>query len=767
MLLRELTRRAWLVDTLWLSGDGVVSLLLALWALQAWDMSLSVPLRSDGDALFSLMLAKLLDTQSWLGVNHDLAYPFGSSTYDQPTHYADFTQLLTLKLLTTVTSSPAVVVNVYYLLTFPLVAASAYVVLRALGFSRPVVAACAVVYTLLPFHFLRGEGHLFLAAYYAVPVGAWLVLGVMGRVTLARRRAGLKGARAWMTRATLITAGACVIAGSSDVYFAVLIAAVTLAAGVARALVHRRVKAARPAVIVAVAVLATLTAVEAPTIVWHMRHGGNATVTQRLAWESEAFGLKFANLVLPQPGHRARPLAAIGERYYEKTQLPGEGPTPALGLLLTLGLGIVGGAAVASAAGRVGRSQRDRLLRDSGVAAGAAFAIATIGGASSLFAYLIWPQLRAWNRISPLIAFFALIGLAALIERLWTRRRRLVAAPALVLLVLFAAWDQTTADTAPDYAATGAAWRSDARFVAQAERLLPSGASVLQLPLAGFPEQPPIHRMLPYEHLRGYVHSDSLRWSFGAMRTRLPEDWAATVLDRPPDELAAASAAAGFRAVYVDIYGYADAGAQVLGSLSAMLGGPPALVSRDGRLFLYDLAEAGARLNRALGPAGRASTGDALLRPVRQRLAGGFNEAEHPSPWRTARGTALIELRNPLSVSRRIRWRAALRTPGPVTSTVTLRGPGGVSRRFRTGSDESTLVSVVLTLPPGTSRVRLASDAPDERFDPDDVRLYVGTPSWVDLLVERADDALRRAAPAVSARGASRRLSSRSSSVPP
>ena len=740
---RALAERPWLAETLWVSGAGAVSLLLALWALQAWDMSLAVPLRADGDGLFSLVLAKLLDTQGWLGVNHDLAYPFGSSTYDQPTHYADFTQLLMLKLLTGMTDSPGVVVNVFFLATFPLVAASAYVVLRALGFARPVVAACAVVYALLPFHFVRGEGHLFLSAYYAVPVGAWLVLGVLGGVPLALRRAGKHGVSAWLTRTTLITAAACLLAGSSDVYFAVLIAAVALAAGVVRALADRRLRAARPAVIVAAAVLATLAAVEAPTILWHMRHGGNATVTQRLPWESEAFGLKLANLVLPQPGHRAPPLADIGERYYEQTQLPGEGPSPALGLLLTIGLGIVAGAAVASAAGRVARTGRDRLLRDSGVAAGAAFMIATIGGASTLFAYLVWPQLRAWGRISPLIAFFALIGLATLLERLWTRRRTLVAAPALVLVALFAAWDQTTADTVPDYGETSAAWRSDARFVAEAERLLPPRAAVLQLPLAGFPEQPPIHRMLPYEHLRGYVHSDSLRWSFGAMRTRLPEDWGGAVLDRPADEVAAAAAAAGFGAVYVDTHGYADGGAQTIASLSALLGGPPALRSRDGRLVLFHLGPVGARLDRALGPARRAATGDALLRPVRQRLAEGFNPANPPVPWRTARGRAQVEFHNPLDLPRRIRWRTLLRTAGPGISTVTLRGPGGFSRRFRTGSVEATSVTLVLTLPPGTSRLHLTSDAPDERGDPDDVRLYVAPPSWVDLLIERADDALR------------------------
>ena len=58
------------------------------------------------------------------------------------------------------------------------------------------------------------------------------------------------------------------------------------------------------------------------------------------------------------------------------------------------------------------------------------------------------------------------------------------------------------------------------------------------------------------------------------MRTRRPEDWAGAVLDRPADEIAAAAAAAGFGAVYVDTHGYADGGAQTLASLSALLGGP-------------------------------------------------------------------------------------------------------------------------------------------------------------------------------------------------
>ena len=77
-------------------------------------------------------------------------------------------------------SDAAVVVNVFFLLTFPLVGLAAYLVLRRLTLSRPVAIVCSILYTLLPYHFARGEVHLLLSAYYVVPLGAYLVLAVLG-----------------------------------------------------------------------------------------------------------------------------------------------------------------------------------------------------------------------------------------------------------------------------------------------------------------------------------------------------------------------------------------------------------------------------------------------------------------------------------------------------------------------------------------------------------------------------------------------------------
>ena len=50
----------------------------------------------------------------------------------------------------------------------------------------------AVLYALTPYHFMRGEVHLFLAAYYVVPIGAYLALSVLdGRARIGLATAGL------------------------------------------------------------------------------------------------------------------------------------------------------------------------------------------------------------------------------------------------------------------------------------------------------------------------------------------------------------------------------------------------------------------------------------------------------------------------------------------------------------------------------------------------------------------------------------------------
>jgi phosphoglycerol transferase len=140
---------------------------------------------------------------------------------------------------------------------------------------------------------------------------------------------------------------------------------------------------------------------------------------------------------------------------------------------------------------------------------------------------------------------------------------------------------------------------NDRDFVRKAEAELPSNTMVWQLPYVPYPEAGNISEL--YGPLRGYLHSRSLRWSYGAMTGRDDDAWIRAQASKPMDRQLEIVWRKGFRAVYVDRRGYSDRGATVERELNALLG-PPFLESRDRMLAMYKLdasssAAAGAEAN--------------------------------------------------------------------------------------------------------------------------------------------------------------------------
>ena len=91
---------------------------------------------------------------------------------------------------------------------------------------------------------------------------------------------------------------------------------------------------------------------------------------------------------------------------------------------------------------------------------------------------------------------------------------------------------------------------------------------VFQLPLNEFPEGSPPGTMGTYDPARAYLHSKTLRWSFGAMKGRFGDSWQKYAVDRPTPETLRTIALAGFSGVWVDRDGYADRGAAVEAKLA-------------------------------------------------------------------------------------------------------------------------------------------------------------------------------------------------------
>jgi phosphoglycerol transferase len=150
------------------------------------------------------------------------------------------------------------------------------------------------------------------------------------------------------------------------------------------------------------------------------------------------------------------------------------------------------------------------------------------------------------------------------------------------------------------HAYLAALYAPDRDFIAQVEGLLPRGAMVFQLPCCGFPEGGGNNLIGAYDHLRPYLHSHAIHWSFGAYKGREASLWQRGVAALPTPDMVRTLAQAGFAGIYVDRTGYPDRAAALETQLAQILGARP-LTRADNRWLFFPMAEYNGRLRAGKG----------------------------------------------------------------------------------------------------------------------------------------------------------------------
>lgn len=637
-------RRTLALDS-FLVAVATIGILLPL--LELWNSDLRVPFAyvrdAPGpyafvaDAPFYQLLAKGGIDHAWFLTNPSLGAPFGQQLFDFPVSL-DNLNLVVLKALGVATGDVGLTVNLFFLLSFVTAAVAMYLVMRALGVSRAVAGLVGLLFTFLPYHFVRGVPHLFLSAYWIVPVAGYLVVRVVSRRPpfIAARDPDHVGGRTWRVqwrdRSALLWLLVCIAVASSGAYYAGFIVLFLVVLAGVDFIARRRAQVVASAGVV----LATIAVVGlvnlAPTFVSWAFDGRNTTVVARGPAETEFEGLKLSQLVLPVVDHRVGAMAHVQELSTRHTPTRSE-PGQQLGVIGALGLlGLLVGILVGLRRTRTSEPGRDAESYDAfsafGVLTVTGILMATIGGFSMLLYGFGLRELRAWNRISVFFASFAFTAVAFGLDWFggWCRRRgavgtwwRLGAGVGIAALLVVGVLDQVSPAVVPDYQATAQRWHSDARFVSHVERTLPRGASVFQLPYRFFPEAQMRGALGPYDLGRLYLHSSGLRWSWGGMRGRQAGDWPASTSVKPVEEMLDRVAAAGFDGLVDDVgVGY-RAGAASPDDITKALGQRP-FVSRDRELLFWDLRERRRALRARLGAAGvrqlRAETLDDRSVPI-------------------------------------------------------------------------------------------------------------------------------------------------------
>lgn len=566
---------------------GLASLAAACVSLQVWRGSLRVPFSAQGDGSFYLMLARALERNGQYLSNPSLGYPSGQELYDLP-HGADNLNLLLLRMAA-FTGEPGLALNLFYLAGFFLVGATMHLVLRRLGCRRAVAAVVSVLFSVSPFHLVRGTGHVLLSAYYTVPLVVLLALAVLSdEPPLARWRRW----RPVLSRRDALVILACAVLASAGAYYAFFGLLLIAAGGLMGAAAQR---AWRPALsaLMHVSIIGTVFVANiSPSVAYWLREGSNPRVAHRYPSETELYGLRISQLLIPRPDHRVDVLARAAARSrggpIENELGQNLGLVAGAGFVLLLGI-VAWWLVRRTPATRWWTVGRGRLLVDTGFLTLCCLLTGAAGGFSYLLSSIGARDIRAWNRISIVIAALGCVAVALVVSELLDRVERAGrgrwGAIGLGAVLVVGLLDQTTPADSQGREARETAWNEERSFFRDVAGRLPAGSPVFQLPVMEFPEGPPILGTESYSEALAYVHAPELRWSFGAMKGRVPDPIPGfDVL--PGDEIVEALRAQGYRAVVVDRAGYADHGAELEARLAAA-SAARASVSADDRYSLF------------------------------------------------------------------------------------------------------------------------------------------------------------------------------------
>ena len=226
--------------------------------------------------------------------------------------------------------------------------------------------------------------------------------------------------------------------------------------------------------------------------------------------------------------------------------------------------------------------------------------LATVGGIGTVIAYLFFPEIRAYNRISVFIAFFCITTVMMLLDVLLQKYsqnkiKKYAIVGFIIIVLFFGIYDQSSVRFIPDYKNIKEVFMSDDHFVKDIERTYPDDTNVFQLPYVPFPENPPVHGMSDYDHFRAYLHSANITWSYGAMKGRDGDQWQREIVKKSLDKMLEDLSFSGFNGIYVDSYGYTDNGKEIISGLSSALQTTP-MVSENKRLYFFDMNDYNVRL---------------------------------------------------------------------------------------------------------------------------------------------------------------------------
>lgn len=513
-----------------------------------------------------------------------LSAPFEFKAYDFPMPM--FSVWLYIKTLGIFTSNPIFVFNIFIISTFFFNAFFMFIVLRKLRVNLFIAVAIAYLFTFLPFHYFR-FGHTFYLGYFFIPLWIYYLLLLHNKKPLFFKKS-MNSTKYFFdySKKNLGIIFVLLVSSTWNFYYTFFFVFLLFFILISSYLYHKNRYHIYSALLFFSFVVTPFVLNMLPYKIYEHTYGKNLNVAQRNPIESEIYGLKITQLVFPVSNHHSEKMARIKEEYNQNTLLFNENQDSTLGLIASIGflllIFIIFFQSYFSKT-IVRLSQLNMF----------AVLLSTVGGFGVVFAYFVTPQIRAYNRISVFIAALAFMTLAIVINKIINKSHHKNILFFLLSLGIgvFGIWDQI-----PSSANMGT-WEdskvefvSDKKFVEHIEKIFTgkNAIKIAQFPYMPYPENGPIHHIRDYEQIYGYVHSQNIHWSYGAIKGREADCWYKDLSMKSIDLQVKILETAGFSGLVINRNGYADNGQEIEKSLISLLHVVP-IVSDNQKLAFFKL----------------------------------------------------------------------------------------------------------------------------------------------------------------------------------
>lgn len=647
---------------------------------------------------------KSIIDNGWYTQNNKVGLPYGTNMYDYPT--SDNLFYLIMKIISLFTSDWALTLNIFFILTFPLSALTATFVFRKFNIDPLLSIVGGTLFSLAPYHFFRGVFHIFLSAYFVIPLSILVVIWIFNDYYFDNEKSKLL--KQINKRKIVVSLLICMLIAVSGMYYAFFSCFFILFASIIKLFEDKKIRSLVISAIFISTIVFIIIACNLTSLMYQMKNGSNPLVANRSFIESEIYGLKIIQLILPRLGHRVGIFSALAQKYIEQAPLVNENLMASLGVYGAIGFLFL------LLLLFIKNEKMTVLLTRLSYLNIASVLLGSIGAFGSVFAIVISPKIRGFNRISIFILFFSLFAILIILSTIKERYKSkkycsLIFGICCIFILFTGVYDQTSPTDIPDYEGIKSAFESDRKFVKSIEASVPENSKIFQLPYVPFPENPPVYRMADYDLFKGYLHSNSLSWSYGAIKGRESDLWQINITSKPIDEFIENLSLAGFEGIYIDRFGYEDNGQDIEMQIENILGSRP-LVSDDKRLVFYTIGDYNKSLLNKKTSQEQSKEREEVLFPVLESWSGGFSglETSEELTWRWCSGTGELFFNNTSNDNRKIIVSMELYTGYEEFSNITLEGCINLSEKINYNGIR---IEEEIILNPGINKVEFTCDA--------------------------------------------------------